>query len=268
MGALGLHATDDQRTKIQVRSNTLRRKIAAWIDIQYLYIPTLHIARARAEANIPAGQQEEPAHAIALLLPSSITLRSRVICDIRLYQMEWELRFAQAGDGLNELRDGLRLRSYLYIDKDRFQRGQRRNTRARGVIDRTEVKINAAAAKYRAAREALKCLAVRLVKIGWDQIFPILLVTDIRGLSDVEGMVAGTSTGRGRGRGTGRGTRRSRGGSRRARGSSRPTIAGARPSEGHRTLSWIWLNLGELEDGDELLQDGMFNGFSYLPLYS
>lgn len=266
--ALGMHATDDQRTRIQVRANTLRRKVTAWVDIQHLYIPMLRVIRAHAAVDIPAGERDEPAHMIALHLPSSITPHSRVICDIRLCQMEWDLRFAQANDALDELRDGLRLRSYLYIDKDRFQRGQRRNTRSRGVIDRTEVKIRAAAAKYRAAREALKGLTVRLSYVGWDQTFPVLLATDIRGLSDAEESRAanesGTSavTGGGTHSNGGRGRGRGRGGSRRARGNSRSTVAGARPSEGRRTLSWIWLNLGELEEGDELLQDGMSDYFS------
>lgn len=261
---LGLHATDIQRMKVQVRTNTLRRRITSWTDIQHLYIPTLRIVRARLEANLPTGQHEEPAHSVPLFLPSSITPRSRVACDVRLSQMEWDLRFAQANDALDELRDGLRLRSYLFIDKDRFQRGQHQNTRARGVIDRTEVKIKAAAAKYRAAREALKSLAGSLLKIGWDATFPVLLVTDIRGLSDVEEISAASNSINGE---TGSGISRPgaalrgtlRGGtlrnvSRRSRGRIRSTVT--RPSEGRRSLSWIWLNLGELEDTDELLQDG------------
>lgn len=263
MAALGLHATDIQRTKLQVRTNTLRRKILSWIDIQHLYIPTLHITRARIEVNLSPGQHEEPVHLISLFLPSSITPRSRVACDIRLSQIEWDLRFAQANDALDELRDGLRLRSYLYIDKDRFLRGQHQNTRSRGVIERTEVKVKAAAAKYRAAREALKSLAALLSKIGWDITFPVLLATDIRGLSDTEESTAANSTGGGETslggsrpgaalRGTLRGgTLRNE---RRGRGHNRSAVT--RPSEGRRTLSWIWLNLGELEDSDELLQDG------------
>lgn len=259
---LGLHATDNQGTKIQVRTNTLRRKIIAWIDIQHIYVPTLRISRARAEANLPPGQQEEPAHSIALFLPSSISPRSRIACDIRLSQIEWDLRFAQANNALDELRDALRLRSYLFIDKDRFQRGQRQNTRSRGVIDRTEVKVKASAAKYRAAREALKSLAVLLSKVGWDVTFPILLATDIRGLSDIEEDL--TANGNNNGgpsrpstalRGTLRGgTLRSE--PRRGRGHNRSALT--RPSEGRRTLSWIWRNLGELEDSDELLRDGVY----------
>ena len=107
------------------------------------------------------------------------------MCDNRLCQLEWELHQAQAEDALHELRDSLRLRSYMYMDKDRFQRGQRHNTRSRGIIDHLEVKVNAAAAKYWAARQAISTLASPLNQVGWAINFPILNASDIKGLTDM-----------------------------------------------------------------------------------
>lgn len=221
MAALGQHATDKQKTKAQTQANTLRRKVTSWIEVQHLYIPGLSAIRSHdAEYQSPDQTADDAAHDIKLYLPSSIP--SRVPCDNRLRQIEWELRMAQATDGLADLRDALRMRSYLYIDKDRFQRGQRQNTRARGIISRAELKINAAASKYRAARKALQGLS----RVGqWEHTFPILLVTDIRSLTDAEANAP-------------RGTRPDR------------------PSEGRRTISWIWTRLGEVEQADELVQDG------------
>jgi hypothetical protein len=70
------------------------------------------------------------------------------------------------------------------MDKDRFQRGQRRNTRSRGLLDRLEMKVSAAAAKYRAARHAISALAPSLNQVGWEVEFPLLHDSDIKGLTD------------------------------------------------------------------------------------
>jgi hypothetical protein len=84
--------------------------------------------------------------------------------------------------------------------------------------------VSAAAAKYRAARHAISALAPSLSAVGWEVEFPSLHDSDIKGLTD----------------------------------SSMPTHS--RPSEGRREITWIWKQLGTLEDSDELLQDG-------IPLY-
>ncbi|KAF8874887.1 hypothetical protein CPB84DRAFT_1853471 [Gymnopilus junonius] len=119
---LGIHATDDQKTKLMLRSNTLKRKIEAWIEIQHMYIPSLHLFRSRA-ADMRDSPTETPPQDIPLLLPSSIP--GDIPCDYRLKHIEWRLRYAQCGDSLDDLRDALCLRSFILIDKSRFQRGQR-----------------------------------------------------------------------------------------------------------------------------------------------
>jgi hypothetical protein len=218
----------------------------SWINIQHLYMPSLHVLRERDDHRLPSNQPEEPVSDIKLYLPSSVTLHSNIVCDNRLCQLEWELRQAQAQDALHELHDSLRLRSYVYMDKDRFQRGQRRNTRSRGIIDRLEVKVNAAAAKYRAARQAISTLASPLNQVGWAINFPILNASDIKGLTDTS-----TPEHYRRRTDTSRGSRQDR---------------NFRESEGHRDISWIWKQLGSLENTDELLQDGESSMIFSIPL--
>lgn len=85
LGALGPHSTDEQKTKVQVRSNVLQRKISSWITIQHLYVPALHLLRTRDDHTLPPDQREECISDIKLYLPSAITVGSKVICDIRLH---------------------------------------------------------------------------------------------------------------------------------------------------------------------------------------
>ncbi|KAG6835952.1 hypothetical protein H0H93_012949 [Arthromyces matolae] len=211
------NATDIQQTRYQTQSTILQRKITAWIDIQHLYIPGLSLVRARDAAKSSA---EETPFEIPLYLPSSCPATAQ--CDPRLQTMEWDLRVAQAGDSLAQLRDALRLRSYLYMDKDRFQVGQRQNTRARSLIERVDAKKDAAAKKYRTARSALQRLSGPLAKVGLDTTFPDLRDGDIKSLRDRDGF-----------------------------------HVGGRPSEGRHEMSWIWKRLGSLEQEDDLLQDDL-----------
>ena len=74
--SLGLHATDSQKSKIQLRSNNLRRKISSWTTIQQLYIPNVHILRSHDHA-AHEGQEEVP-EKTKLYLPSSICQSNRV----------------------------------------------------------------------------------------------------------------------------------------------------------------------------------------------
>jgi hypothetical protein len=127
--SLGPHSTDEQKTRLQNWCNVLSRKITSWINVQHLYMPGLHIIRTRDDQSLQSDEQEEEVSNIKLYLPSSITSMA-VVRDVQLHQIEWDLCQAQAHDALHELWDGLRLHSYVYIDKDWFQHGQCHNTRS------------------------------------------------------------------------------------------------------------------------------------------
>ncbi|KAG1788040.1 uncharacterized protein HD556DRAFT_1434199 [Suillus plorans] len=183
---LGGHPTDLQRTKLQERSNILRRKIEQWSKVQLLYMPV--VARLRA-SDIPTSRThstEEKVHEIELWLPSKIygdAADPVHQCDATLCQYEWELRRAQAYDALDELRRHLRLRAHLYKFKDAHIRGQRANTRASAIIDKVESNVSVAAARYRRAWSALEHLSFALSRTTWKEEFPKLENDDIRGMS-------------------------------------------------------------------------------------
>ena len=148
--SLGSHSTDKQKTKLQIWSNVLQRKISSWIEVQHLYILGLHVLHGRDEHSLSSNQLQLPVSDIKLYLPSALTPASNIACNVRLYQIEWDLCQAQAQDALHELHDGLQLHSYVYMDKDCFQQGQHRNTCSRGLIDHLEVRVDVAAVKYQA----------------------------------------------------------------------------------------------------------------------
>ncbi|TFK59339.1 hypothetical protein BDN72DRAFT_873055 [Pluteus cervinus] len=221
--AHGPHATDDQKAKLLSKGNNLHRRIEQWIEVQERYIPSTE--SLRQDGTNPANSIRE-LWETPLFLPSAIP--SSVPCDPRLQDVEWRLRSAQAHSALDELRRCLRMRSYLFIDKDQFSRGQHQNTRSQGMIQRTNTKVNAAAAKYREARACLKSLSRLYDGDDWKNRFPTLKDEDIRSLqADSEEK-------------------------------TKKKKKADDPSEGHRKVSWIW---GALGDGvaevvnDELKDD-------------
>ncbi|TFK58315.1 hypothetical protein BDN72DRAFT_782249 [Pluteus cervinus] len=208
--SLGLHSTDDQKAKLLTKGNGLYRRIAQWIEVQERYIPSTYTLR-QDEASA-ANSIKEPWET-PLFLPSSIPHSTP--CDARLQDAEWRLRSAQAHTALDELRRTLRLRAYLYIDKDKSSRGQHQNTRSHSHIHRTQTKVDAAVAKYRAARASIASLASLYTGSDWKNEFPILKDEDIRSLEKKK----------------------------------------AEPAEGRRKVSWIWGVLGDGDvtmENDEL----------------
>ncbi|TDL14398.1 hypothetical protein BD410DRAFT_734138 [Rickenella mellea] len=125
-------------------------------------------------------------------------------------KLEWQLRFAQAQDSLVELRHCLRLRSYLYKYKDKNVRGQRHNTRSNSLISSADRKVKAAADKYREARLALTSLGCAPVGILWEDVIQPLKPEDIRHIT--QGLHG--------------------------------------ESEGGRSISWIWFEVGVMQSAD------------------
>ncbi|KAG2028860.1 hypothetical protein BDR03DRAFT_1019255 [Suillus americanus] len=119
-------------------------------------------------------------------------------------------------DALEEIRQCLRLRDYMYTFKRDWLHGQSANTRAQNAVSRVEARATAAAEKYCAAHMALLSLAHVLGKVGWDHKHQVLdRKNDIRGMS----------------------------------------VPKRGESEGQRQLSWIWLVEGVGDDEDEVIQD-------------
>ncbi|KAG1793209.1 uncharacterized protein HD556DRAFT_1432380 [Suillus plorans] len=210
----GRHPTDTQLGTIQRLQNALQRKIDTWRHLQMLYTPAAQLMESGAE--LPTSDVIESENC-QLWLPSALCSKHKH-CNERLLATEWDLQHAQAGDALEEIRQSLRLRDYMYTFKRDWIRGQIANTRAQNALSRVESRAMAAADKYRAARAALSDLACVLQKVGWEHRYKVLdKKTDVRGMS----------------------------------------VPKRGESEGRRQLSWIWLVEGIGDDEDETVQDSL-----------
>ncbi|EMD32481.1 hypothetical protein CERSUDRAFT_58620 [Gelatoporia subvermispora B] len=183
--------------------NALQRRLDAWAQFQETLMPSAVTLREREKS-----RPTSPEHA-CLYMPSEIP--TDVECSTDLLEFEWRLRYAQASETLDDLRQHLRLRSSLCKLKDRFSRGVRTVTRALAIVANVEQRIKSDGQRYRAARTALMALAARLPdKEGWDAHLKALLDQDVREMHvDLDGV-----------------------------------------SEGRRTLSWIWCMPG-LSNADD-----------------
>ncbi|KAG6848619.1 hypothetical protein H0H93_015447 [Arthromyces matolae] len=178
------HSQDRQHTKLQLRSNTLQRKIASWTRIQQMYIPGVVALRQAEEHALAAQKKSSKPYTMCLWLPSHIG--GKISFDLSLARIEWKLRIAQAYEALDTVRSNLQIRSHLFKFKDRFVRGQHANTRARGALDTVQARISTAADEYRAAYSALTSLSTLLGDYSWQQSLLPLDASDLRELSEAE----------------------------------------------------------------------------------
>ncbi|KAG2144236.1 hypothetical protein DEU56DRAFT_937900 [Suillus clintonianus] len=156
--SMGLHSTDTQRGNLVRQRNSLRRKIEMWKGVQVLYMPAVR-------SLVQGGREDQKnAEDITLWLPSQ--LRNKP-CDQRLQNDEWELRYAQAHDALEELRQCLRIHCSLLTFKREWMRGQGANTRGQNALARVHARRTMCVIRYRSAWTALKSLAMLLGKKDW-----------------------------------------------------------------------------------------------------
>ena len=118
-------------------------------------MPGVALLRSKEAGNSTRMVEAEQ---LSLYLPSALSNAAHVSLNPALPSTELRLRHAQANDALEQLRRHLRARTRLYNVKDRDVRGQRYNTRARTYISTLQEKINADAARYRTAHQALLLL--------------------------------------------------------------------------------------------------------------
>lgn len=187
---LGPHSTSLQQSKILERSNSLRRKIEAWITVQHLYMPAVAAQRIRNDslATSPVAVQD-----IELFLPSS-SPSILAISSANLVKSEWEYRIAQAKETLDLLRGYLMVQSHMYRSKDCHSRGQRQQTRSLRLLSDVQAKITYSTKSYRFTYDVLKLLSMRVIDPSWQNQLRPLLDSDIVGLSSMDNM--GGSEGR------------------------------------------------------------------------
>ncbi|KAG2138440.1 uncharacterized protein EDB93DRAFT_1242126 [Suillus bovinus] len=146
ISSLGQHATDTQKTKVLNQSNALQHQLDNWAQIQL-------------DPHLP--------------------------CDQRLCECEWELRYAQAHDALNDVQQHIHLFTHLNAFRMANVQGQRASTHACTTLNLAAEKKHASKAKYNAARDALT--------VGWSDILHPLAWTDMRPMGDfIQGQSEGT----------------------------------------------------------------------------
>ncbi|KAG1785081.1 uncharacterized protein HD556DRAFT_1314530 [Suillus plorans] len=174
--SLGLHVTDTQKANIVRLRNSLYRKINTWRCAQVLYLPVVQDLINQAACNV-----QENAEYMKLWLPSQ--LRGKP-CDTCLQNDEWELRYAQAYDALEEIRQCLRIHCSLLMFKREWICGQGSNTRAQNALARVHGRRTACVKQYRSAWVALNVLATVLKKKDWRGRLQELVDDDIKPLVD------------------------------------------------------------------------------------
>ena len=172
-----------QMATLAERSNRLRRRLANWIAVQEWYMPEARISRQQDAKSNPEGIASYKPQDIPLHLPSSYKFRTPLQQpELRLYELR--LREGRAHDALHEMRQHLRVRTHLYKQKDKYARGVWHNTRANSAINKCQAKVDRAAEKYRASRNAMLSLSDPLVVPDWNDTLHVLKAEDVHGLSE------------------------------------------------------------------------------------
>ncbi|KAG2028236.1 hypothetical protein BDR03DRAFT_1020076, partial [Suillus americanus] len=164
---VSLHDTDKQKATLQTQITSLQRRLEAWARIQELYMPAVCQLRHQSSEAIERVEELKPQD-FELWLPSQLPTETPT--DQKLAGYEWDLRYAQALDALDDVRSHLRLRSHIYMYKDKNIRGQAGSTRAKKIIDSVGSRKQASVLKYRRARNALLSLTSRLERCGWETV--------------------------------------------------------------------------------------------------
>lgn len=183
------HSRDRELTRLQLRSNSLTRKLEAWYAVLQLYIPATFKLRQES-----ISEKSTPPYDLPLWLPSEIGKKAPV--EKRLVDIEYKLRSAQALESLVNLRRQLQRRVTVWDLKRRWVRGQGANTRALNLLASIEERISVAKEEYRRARRALISLGGVLGIKNVEKTFLPLLDGDVKSLSrpELDKVSAGQTT--------------------------------------------------------------------------
>ncbi|KAJ8473447.1 hypothetical protein ONZ45_g16298 [Pleurotus djamor] len=235
-------ATTTQELDIVDLRIKLSRRLARFRLWQAAYMPS-----AIPHLTARVVPDEEEVESVPLFMPSSLSQEERVLCLGNVGSVEAEFRDAECQSALNELRNGLLIKSRLLGYKNRNARHQTANTRTRTLINRNEAKIKAQTAKYQNAWEKLKLLVGVDNMTKWKK----LEKDDVRCMEDPD-TVTSKHARRERRVENGRpdAILVSLSGEKTSDGSGERMV----PREGYRTISWIWM---DAEERGQDLQVGM-----------
>ena len=172
--------TSKQNADLQERRNTLSRRIQQWREVQLAYTPTVATLVVQAGSTTNSNELEGGlAENVSLFLPSGISDAARQSIT-HVAKKELRLRMAQADEALEDVRRGRRMITGLVQFKklNISGAGNKPNTRMRTLYNRLQLRIQRAADRYRAARDALLVLDPNGT---WQDRFRKLNPADIRG---------------------------------------------------------------------------------------
>ncbi|KIK35562.1 hypothetical protein CY34DRAFT_16941 [Suillus luteus UH-Slu-Lm8-n1] len=174
---MGQHATNTQKGSLTQMRNSLCRRIDMWRRTQVLYLLAIQGLIDQAAAR----EGHENAECIHLWLPSELKTKP---CNPRLQEDKWELRYTQAHNALEELRQCLRIHCSLLTFKREWVRGQGANTHAQNALARIHQRRTACVKHYRSAWMVLKSLATIMKKTSWQGRLQELADTHVKPLMD------------------------------------------------------------------------------------
>ncbi|KAJ7912792.1 hypothetical protein B0H13DRAFT_2232409 [Mycena leptocephala] len=230
------HETTKQTAELVEKRTKISRYIGRFRALQSAYTPAA--LQALADRPAPSPDKEEEAgrvENVPLFLPSALTEEQRANgCNRGVVAIETRLRDAQCRSALDELRNLLHIKSRFSTYKGGNARHQGATTRTRNLMNRNDQKIRIYGEKYVAAWEAKRRL-VGDENVGWHRLNP---KKDLRCMADAEdGAKRNARKVVGKKRGLGKAATAEE----RRDGVQEGQRGKGRASEGHRTLSWIWM---------------------------
>ncbi|KAJ7446784.1 hypothetical protein FB451DRAFT_1343526 [Mycena latifolia] len=173
--------TELQELDFVKRKTALLKRITRFQKLQSTYMPDL--ARfLTASQRVIWEDKTRSAEAVKLFMPSELGEESRrQACENGLAEIEEEMREGEVQETLEELRQGLRVRTMTSRFRHRNNTGQRALTRGQGVLRQVSVRIHKAKLRYRYAWNAL----LRLRGHGaWEKTYRALAEEDVRGVNE------------------------------------------------------------------------------------
>lgn len=178
-------ATLIQTTSIVELRTACLKKIQAYRETQRIVMPGFvweNHAQA-ADVSTDGGRYGHPEES-KLFMPSELSVVDRrKYCPPELAELEERVRWAEAIDALEDMRNHLRTRSFSNSFKKANITGQIRNSRAREVQARIDDKVRAAELRYRRARGAYMTLHG---PGDWEIVLKPLDKSDVRALNERE----------------------------------------------------------------------------------
>ncbi|KAJ7105657.1 hypothetical protein C8R44DRAFT_639050 [Mycena epipterygia] len=175
--------TPSQELDFTKRRGAIARRIRAFRKLQRAYMPHVRRFLTMSQRLLWDTEADRDPEAVRLFMPSDISDADRrgLACAEGLPVVEADLRDGEAHEALENLRQGLRMRTMTNRFRLRNMTGQRMLTRGQGVLRQNNIRIHKAKLRYRYARNALR----RVRGNGtWERELQVLLDTDVRALNE------------------------------------------------------------------------------------